>query len=72
MLNNSLAASNPKDRNFNNSLVASNTQDCVFYSSLLGKIWLSPPKDLGSIIRHRRVLETTKGSLVSLQPQDSL
>ena len=44
MLNNSLAASNPKDRDFNNSLAASNTKDCVFYSSLLRKIWLSPPK----------------------------
>ena len=55
MLNNSLAASNPKDRDFNNSLAASNTKDCVFYSSLLRKIWLSPPKDLESIIRHRRV-----------------
>ena len=22
--------------------------NCVFYNSLLGKIWLSPPKDLGS------------------------
>ena len=55
MPNNSLAASNPKDRDFNNSLAASNTKDCVFYSSLLRKIWLSPPKDLGSIIRHWRV-----------------
>ena len=56
MLNNSLAASNPKDRDFNTSLAASNTKDCVFYSNLLRKIWLSPPKDLGSIIKHWRVL----------------
>ena len=55
MLNNSLAASNPKDCDFNNSLAFSNTTYCVFYSSLLRKIWLSPPKDLGSIIRQRRV-----------------
>ena len=55
MLINSLAASDSKDLDFNNSLAASNTKDCVFYSILLRKIWLSPPKDLGSIIRHRRV-----------------
>ena len=54
MLNNSLAASNPKDCDFYNCLAASNTKDCVFYSILLRKIWVSPPKDLGSIIRHRR------------------
>ena len=52
MLNNSLEALNPKDHDFNNSLAASNTKDCVFYSSLLSK---SPPKDLRSIIRQRRV-----------------
>ena len=51
----SLAASNPKDCDFNNGLTASNTKDCVFYSNLLMKIWLSPKKDLGPIIRHRRV-----------------
>ena len=51
---NSLAASNPKDCNYNNSLAASNTKDCVFYSSLLRKIWWSPLKDLGSIIRDRQ------------------
>ena len=55
MLNNSPAASNPKDRNFDNSLAASNTKDCVFYRYLLRKVWLSSPKDLGSIIRQRRV-----------------
>ena len=56
MLNNSLEALNPKDHDFNNSLLAaSNTKDCVFYSSLPWEIWLSPPKDLGSIIRHWRV-----------------
>ena len=55
MLNNSLPASNPKDRDFDNSLAASNTKDCVFYSSFPMKIWLNPQKDLGSIIRHRRV-----------------
>ena len=65
MLNNSLAASNPKDHDFNNSLAASNTKDCVFYSSLLRKIRLSPPKDLGSIIRHRRVgLEVFQFTLI--------
>ena len=37
MLKNSLAASNPKDRDFNYSLAASNTKDCVFYSSPLKK-----------------------------------
>ena len=52
----SLAASNPKDCDFNNSLVAPNTKDCVLYSGLLRKIWLSLPNDLGSIIRHRRVI----------------
>ena len=55
MLNNRLAASNPKDRDFNNSLAASNTKDCVFCSSLFRKIWLNPLKDLGSVIRHRRI-----------------
>ena len=55
MLNKSLSASNPKDRDFNTSLAASNAKDCVFYSSLLSKIQLSPRKDLGSIIRHWRV-----------------
>ena len=29
MLNNSLAASNPKDRDFNNSLADTNTKDCL-------------------------------------------
>ena len=55
MLNYSLAASDPKDCDSNNGLANSNTKDCVFYSRLSRKIWLSPPKDLGSIIRHRRV-----------------
>ena len=55
MLNNSLAASNSRDCDFNNCLAAANMKDCVFYSSLLRKIWLSPQKDLGSIIRNRRV-----------------
>ena len=50
MLNNSLAASNPKDRDFNNSLVASNTKDRVFYSSILSKIWLSPLKISGLLL----------------------
>ena len=58
MLNYSLAASNPKDCDFYNSLAASNTIDCVFYNSILRKIWLSPSKDLGSIIRHQRVTGT--------------
>ena len=44
LLNNSLAALNPKEHDFNNSLAASNTKDCVFYSSLLRKIWLSSQK----------------------------
>ena len=30
-------------------------QKIVFHSSLFGKIWLSLPKDLGYIIKHRRV-----------------
>ena len=55
MLNYCLEALNPKDHDFNNSLAASNTKDCVFYSSLLRKIWVSPQKDIGSIIRHVRV-----------------
>ena len=60
MLNNTLAASIPKNCDFNNSLAASNTKDCVSsvnnrLFSLLRKIWLSLPKDLGSINRHRRV-----------------
>ena len=37
MQNDSLAASNPKDRDFNNSLAVSNSKDCV-YSSFLRKI----------------------------------
>ena len=56
MLNNSLAVPNSKDRDFNTSLADSNAKDSVFYNSLLKKIWLSPPKDHGSIIRHWRVL----------------
>ena len=49
MLNNSLAASNPKDRNFNNSLAASNTKDCVFYCSLLREIQV-PQKIPGPLL----------------------
>ena len=42
-----LAASNPRDSDLNNSLAASNTKDRVFYSSILSKIWLSPLKISG-------------------------
>ena len=50
MLNNSLAASNPKDCNFNTSLTASDAK--VFSSNLLEKTWLSPQNILGYIIKH--------------------
>ena len=68
MLNNSLAASNPKDRDFDNSLAASNTKDCVFYSSLPRKIWLNPPKDLGSIIGHWREMVESLEIIVLSRP----
>ena len=44
MLNNSLAASNPKDRSLNNSLAASNIKDCVLKSDPATSFPLSTSK----------------------------
>ena len=50
----------------NNSLAASNLKDSVFCNSLSRKIWLCAWKDLGSIIKHWRVLVTYRLGYVSL------
>ena len=44
-----------KDLEFNNSLAGSGPKDFVLSNSFAGKFWLSPRKDLGTIIRTRRV-----------------
>ena len=45
-----------KDLEFNNSLAGSGPKDFVLSNSFAGKFWLSPRKDLGTIIKTQRVL----------------
>ena len=45
----------PKDLEPDNSLERSDPKDFVLSFSFAGKLWLSPRKDRGTIIRTRRV-----------------
>ena len=54
-----------KDLECNNSLAGSDPKDFVLSNSFARKFWLSPRKDLGTIIRTRRVLAMNLDDMTS-------